>query len=355
MKAFEQVILIVSAIQGLLLSIALFLSGWRKHKPAIYLAIVLFVFAIELLNAWAMGIGYHNRPDAFPFWSLGSYLLMPPSLWFFLSMNRTAGFRPSTMDRLWFLPGVLEISLEMISYYTTHVGFFRFLGSGAWVLITEYLPIVATAVVLLQAALLIGKPDKRDKASARFGKQQWILAIFIVLVLLWIADAIFQIGVYHIIEILLCAVLLGMGYIVYFSPAFFEAHAVVKQRNLEQFSGYDDEQSIQALKELFDKGRVFLRPRLTLEEISSEMRLPSRYISYLINHVHQCNFNQFVNTYRVKEVLKRMEDPQNNIKTLLGIALDAGFSSKSSFNTAFRSVMGEAPSTFLKSKGQQAM
>jgi AraC-like DNA-binding protein len=139
-----------------------------------------------------------------------------------------------------------------------------------------------------------------------------------------------------------------MGYIVYFNPAFFEAPVVEKQRNLEQFYGYDDEHSIRSLLELFEKDKVFLRPRLTIEEISHEIGFPSRYISYLINHILQSNFNQFVNTYRVKEVLKRLEDTQNDIKTLLGIALDSGFSSKS----AFRSVTGEPPSTFLKPKGQ---
>jgi AraC-like DNA-binding protein len=219
-----------------------------------------------------------------------------------------------------------------------------------WIALTEYLPIVATVGVLVQAVFFAGKYEEQRPAKFRFGRQQWLLVIFIVLVLLWIVDAIFYINVYHLIELLLCIVLLTMGYIVYFNPTFFDGPVVKKQPNLEQFAGYEDEASIQALKAMFAEQKVFLRPRLTLEELSAEMGLPVRYISYLINHICKSNFNQFVNSYRVAEVLQRMEDPQNNVKTLLGIALDSGFSSKSSFNTAFKAITGKAPSTFLKDK-----
>ena len=350
MKDFEQVMLIVAAVQGLLLSVALFFSGWRKNKPAMYLAVALFVFAIELLNAWAMAYSYHARKEAIPFWTFGSYLLLPPSLWFFLNMNRGKRFNDGAKTWIWFMPGIFEIVVELVGYYSERNGIMVFLGSMGWIGLTEYLPIIATVCVLILLIFLPENSSKQSSMNKHFGRQQWYLVVFIILVLLWIADSIFKVGVYHIIEILLSLLLLSMGYIVYFNPTFFEVPTAERQRNVNQFSIYDDEQSMRKLMHLFEKEQVFLRARLTLEEISSELGLPSRYISYLINHIYKCNFNQFVNNHRVEEVLRRMEDPKNSIKTLLGIALDSGFSSKSSFNAAFKSVTGKAPSAFLKER-----
>ncbi|MCB0287465.1 MAG: AraC family transcriptional regulator, partial [Calditrichaeota bacterium] len=55
----------------------------------------------------------------------------------------------------------------------------------------------------------------------------------------------------------------------------------------------------------------------------------------------------FVNNFRVKEVQARMLDQENSDYTLLAIAMDAGFSSKSSFNRIFKKHTGLTPSQFL--------
>jgi AraC-like DNA-binding protein len=49
----------------------------------------------------------------------------------------------------------------------------------------------------------------------------------------------------------------------------------------------------------------------------------------------------------VKEVIERMANPSEKHKSLLGIALDAGFNSKSSFNQVFKQHTGKTPSEYL--------
>jgi AraC-like DNA-binding protein len=55
-----------------------------------------------------------------------------------------------------------------------------------------------------------------------------------------------------------------------------------------------------------------------------------------------------VNKYRILDVEKAIQEKQYHTKTLLGIALDCGFSSKSTFNRAFRKLKGISPSDFAK-------
>ncbi|MEL7065514.1 MAG: helix-turn-helix domain-containing protein, partial [Bacteroidota bacterium] len=54
--------------------------------------------------------------------------------------------------------------------------------------------------------------------------------------------------------------------------------------------------------------------------------------------------NEYVNTWRVKEVQQLLKEPQNQKYTLLSIALEAGFNSKSSFNRAVKKHLGISPS-----------
>ncbi len=56
-----------------------------------------------------------------------------------------------------------------------------------------------------------------------------------------------------------------------------------------------------------------------------------------------------MNEYRIEEVKRRMVDPAYKHLTILAIAYDAGFNSKSSFNTIFKQKTGQTPSEYLRS------
>lgn len=348
MTSFTQIALLVAGTQGVLLSFALIISGAIKKKPSVYLGILLLVFCIELLNAWAMGNHYHKRPDALPFWILGSYLLVPASLWLFLQTGFNHQFRLNKLYYLAFTPALIEILTELTTFYIhRNTGYIAgFLSSAAWFYFTEALPVAGTIAVLITFALNV-KWNAVTPARDRI-KQQGFLISFGILALLWVIDALLRIDVYHIIEWLICALVFTLGYVVYFVPTFFEASQAEKVKQATaQFSNYNNEQELKRLKLLFDEEKVYLRARLSVEEIGQQLGLPHRYVSYLINHVYGTTFSNFVNTYRVNEVLMRMKDPREQHKNLLGIALDSGFSSKSSFNLIFKSVTGQTPSAYL--------
>jgi AraC-like DNA-binding protein len=69
----------------------------------------------------------------------------------------------------------------------------------------------------------------------------------------------------------------------------------------------------------------------------------------VINERFQLNFFDFINQYRVSEVKERIADPKNDNFTLLGIALESGFNSKSAFNRIFKKLTGQTPSQFKSS------
>lgn len=88
-------------------------------------------------------------------------------------------------------------------------------------------------------------------------------------------------------------------------------------------------------------------PDLTLAELARRLGTNTAYLSRAVNGGLGVNFNAFVNQMRAEEVARRMQaDPA--VVDLLQLALEAGFSSKATFNRAFRAVFDVPPSEFRR-------
>ena len=97
-----------------------------------------------------------------------------------------------------------------------------------------------------------------------------------------------------------------------------------------------------------EQEKAYLDNDLTLAVISERMQVPAYQVSEAINRHYQSTFFDTVNRLRVEEVKRKLADPGLAHYSILGIAMDSGFSSKSSFNEAFRKHTGTTPSAFRK-------
>lgn len=94
------------------------------------------------------------------------------------------------------------------------------------------------------------------------------------------------------------------------------------------------EQLFKYLSEEISTKQWYKTPRLSLNQLSELSGLQSRDISRAINIVTKQNFNDYINQLRLDEVVRQME--QKSEHSLLILATEAGFNSKSTFNTAFK-------------------
>jgi ligand-binding sensor domain-containing protein/prolipoprotein diacylglyceryltransferase/AraC-like DNA-binding protein len=94
--------------------------------------------------------------------------------------------------------------------------------------------------------------------------------------------------------------------------------------------------------------KPYKNPDLTLANLADQIDLTPHLLSQLLNDRLNKNFNNFINSYRVDEVKSMLEDPANRDK-LLAIAYDAGFRSKTTFNTIFKKFTGKTPSEYRRS------
>lgn len=94
--------------------------------------------------------------------------------------------------------------------------------------------------------------------------------------------------------------------------------------------------------------KPYLNPELSLPQLAAELNLSPHHLSQVINEQFGRNFFDFINWYRVQEVKERLTAPEFRHLSVLGIAFDAGFNSKSAFNRVFKNVEGETPTQFKK-------
>ena len=105
---------------------------------------------------------------------------------------------------------------------------------------------------------------------------------------------------------------------------------------------------LENLLDYFEKEKPYLNGQLNLADLSEYLNISVHHLSQIINEQLGKNFFDFVNEYRVQEVKTRLSNPEHKQYTLLSIAYDSGFNSKSCFNSAFKKVTGFTPSQYLK-------
>lgn len=126
----------------------------------------------------------------------------------------------------------------------------------------------------------------------------------------------------------------------------FKPEAVKKQ------SVYSQEILEQTMKKIDDcmiEHKSYLHPRLSLKELSQIAQIPETLISQSINRIRNKNFYEYVNGLRIQAFVERCKTSDRYNYTLMGIAFECGFNSKSTFYEIFKKEMGVTPLMYLKS------
>lgn len=101
------------------------------------------------------------------------------------------------------------------------------------------------------------------------------------------------------------------------------------------------------LDRIMKEDRLYLQAELSLSELAKHLKVNNNQLSACINQLHQKNFNDYINGLRVEEFERRIQQEDAQQYTLLAIAFDCGFNSKTTFNRAFKKEKGQTPKQFI--------
>ncbi len=160
-----------------------------------------------------------------------------------------------------------------------------------------------------------------------------------------------------------CAQLIAVLFVAYYSLKQKEIYPLDQKQRVELIAFNEQpaadlkrkivpDEEVAALKEqllvLMEAQKLYLDSDLNLVKLAEELKVSSHQLSYVINTGFAENFFQFINKYRVEKAKELLLNSEKNNYTILGIAFESGFNSKTSFNTTFKKFTNQTPSEFKK-------
>ncbi|MGD1959452.1 MAG: helix-turn-helix domain-containing protein [Fulvivirga sp.] len=367
-------LILSGAVQCLLLGL-LHLSRKVRHTlPNKLLALAIISVSLHVIYLMIIDLDLERR---YPFllWFPYSYLTaLGPLVHLYVKSLTTENFKISSSDYRLFIPVGLEVGLQLIQ-----------IGYGIYVNELPYNTPYSTAFTILGflvGAALIFYYLKRSMQRLQSHKQWskanfstidfitpgWLyelLKYYRVIWLLWVPFAIVFLLIfrfqwqYLILIIIAYALLLSITYLTYWIgiKGFSQMDLIKPAKNesdtksesaYAKLTGLQVKEYLFQINEIMQKEELFLEQDLDLRGLAKRVGLEANLLSYLLNQHLGKSFYQYVNTYRVEELKRRLKSVEFKRLSLLAIALDCGFNSKTSFNRIFKQHTHMTPSQYQR-------
>lgn len=103
------------------------------------------------------------------------------------------------------------------------------------------------------------------------------------------------------------------------------------------------------LNTLVKENAIYKNEELTLVELAKQLKVHPNHLSQVINEMEGKNFYNYINSLRINEFIKIASLPENKKYTMISLAYDCGFNTKSTFNKHFKLNTGKTPTEFFNS------
>jgi putative ABC transport system permease protein len=150
--------------------------------------------------------------------------------------------------------------------------------------------------------------------------------------------------VYDPLAILMAAAIIRMAVVVFLRSAtstFAETPPIAKSSPSAALK-----QKANWLKKKIEAGLLYQDAELSVSSLAEQLDMPAHELSRIINIGLKKSFSDFINEYRIRDVVIKMQDSAYDHITLLGIAFESGFNSKTTFHRAFRQMTGKSPAEY---------
>jgi adenylate cyclase len=105
---------------------------------------------------------------------------------------------------------------------------------------------------------------------------------------------------------------------------------------------------LQQLEQLMHGEEIYTDSLLSLRQVAEKTGLHPNKLSWLLNEHLNKNFNEYINAFRLETFKRKALDPKNKHLTILGLAYESGFNSKTKFNGYFKKMEGITPTAWMK-------
>jgi AraC-like DNA-binding protein len=359
---------VVGVAQALLLAAALFTVRRGNREANGVFAFLLLTISVLLCG----GVLTHTR-HVFQFPHLAqlhnpfAFLAAPLSYFYvqtlttkrFVFTKRTLlHFIPSLLCLIYLLPFYFQSSAEKISYLSAAIQRYPV----SWRVRTGllYLQHLFYLVLLMRTASAHLRRERVKRID-----RLWVRSLILVFVVVWCVGLLRFLFAHRVETNLLTPLLLtifvyatafvalrrpevlaGAGDVIATSIA---TSAAPKRYERSTLTSEQGERYLQKLLRVMEIEKPYRDGELTLQKLAARLSIAPQHLSQTINERLNQNFTDFVNAYRIEEAKRGLLDPTRKHYSILAIAEESGFNSKSAFNTVFKKHVQMTPSEFRKS------
>lgn len=362
--SFLDIFLIAGVSQGIFLSLSLqFLKNFNREANHILIGILLI--STVMLSGRLMVFRVHAPWVSYlGIFADATIFLIGPLIY---SYVRKLTFLEHPSYRLKWIDYILPIVYLMYAcwYISLSDEFVAYLYSSQTIyyifFFTELLGIVSFALYLVRTILLIRNFQMKEKNEVSnpqsvFKFLRIFLSILSLALLFWIISFLNAVFLksnlpflsYTVLWICIPIFIFAVGFYSLKQPDIFRL-PIAKP---DGFKARLNEEQIATIKiglqSAMIKERLFMDPELTLTKLSDYLNTSSNNLSWYLNNIHEQSFSDFVNAKRIEEFVRRLNKGDHKKITLLGLAMEVGFNSKSTFNKVFKTQLGLPPTAYIK-------
>lgn len=370
---FLTYITLIGTSVGIYLGLFLLFIKSEKNKANIFLAMVIWLVTWVMLPEFLACL---NLLETFPHVVFARVLvpLIGPVTYFYMRICTQKGFElrpilylhfiPFLINLIFHIPFLMASGEEKIAAYL-----FRSGSRDPSFLILHVLRAVHASIYFVASARLVFLYKKHLLNTASYidvAYHRWLL-VFCTALLFPTMGLVFHAfledptlvikPLFLMITLFLIAALTGA----LLKPAVFHTfphQMLIPNSSEEQKQKYENsnlqatqkEQFVEKLLDYMQKEKSYLQAELSLTDLAEQLDIPTHYLSQVINEKMNCNFLDFINRYRIEDAKVLLRDEKFEHYTIIAIAYEAGFNSKSAFYSAFKKFADTTPSKFRKLK-----
>jgi AraC-like DNA-binding protein len=341
-----------------------------SDKRVNYASKLLGIQCLFIATTFALPLIVAGDPSRFS-WSIGFLVFLPAcygALTYLYCRTAITGLPLQRIDLLHLSPLALcyLLNYDILVSSEKALGFVRLpdttLFRHSLTKVIFYGQIAVYSILLVKIVSHYQGKARQTLSSFNPDVFKWLWSLISFMVLIWSLKVIsYFFGLGPLVNILADCLLVLMVYFIaivqWRNPNLFHIQQLTAQLNRasastsnDPFHGLLDQDTrigiLKLVKEHVEQQALYRNSELTLATLADQVGVSVHHLSETLNQYDGKNFNLFINEYRVEEVCQRLD--QKSERKLIDLAMDAGFSSKSSFNAIFKRLTGKTPSMYRR-------
>lgn len=363
---FWTILITYATVQSFILVAILLYRDEGNSTQKKWLTAIILLVGLQCLNFLYEYFNWYETTPHFIWISAPLWFLIGPALYFF---SRNATQQNSVFEwydclhfvpfigaviyigRFYFLDGQMKISV-LTSFYNTYgqepdYFFYAYLLSEFFY-----------ALYSLHLFRLYFQKVGDEYSASMIYQTQWIrfllvsfigfVALSFIYNIMLLYDFEYFIQLDYITYLFLATIVQILGFSAILNPQSFFKTPVSLDKTEEPITTDEFETLFRKLHKYMNEKKPHMNPELRLSDLSHELDIPAHKLSQVINTVANQNFFEFVNSYRVNEVKKRLPKTEYKHLTMEGIAKECGFNSSASFYRVFKQQTQMTPSQYIQ-------